>query len=761
MSVIKKCICSHQVNQALILFCIVGIIAIGWLHTQPPAVNFDKLTAQDFSAKRAFHHIKQIAHESHATGTQANAKVNNYLIDQLKVLGLRAYLQSELVVDPLNDKVGRVHNIIVRVKGSKSGKAVLLAAHYDSVPTGPGAADDAASVAAILEVLRTLITLPALTNDVICLLTDGEEVGLLGAKAFVESHPWAKDVGLALNFEYRGNRGAVMMFETSNGNGKLIEGLASAAPGLLANSLMYEVYKHLPNDTDFTVFKHAGMFGMNFAAIEGHPYYHTQIDTADNLDLLTLQQQGQAMLGLVRYFGNWEINNLSAQDRIYFDLPGIGIIHYQQHWQIIQLVLLCVVTLSIVVLKFRSRPIRWLHMFASLVAFGAMVVLLSVFNHYVWFGIRRIYPEYDSFAQGEPYNSHWYFLAFISLTVSLYLCLQNMMLRRLKRYEYHFGIIFVWLLLTVSVAIVIPGAAYVLIWPLLTLLLVKLGLCCFDEQKIPVTIYVVYAISLIPGLLIFTPLIYGMYVGLTPNAIGMLSGITILFLGVLTPALHALKVAKLLQTLCLPISFFGFLMASLTAGFSTEQPRQSNLVYLLDKNQQKAYWMSYDKHLNQWTVQFFSKQTPHIDKKDVLTEFSSKRWLAEAPIYLFEEPSVEIVKNEVIDNLRRLTLNIQASPLAPEMHISTQGNNVVASWVDGKPYTTSPVTAWKLNAYGLNAEPTAIQLITANNQPLNIKIREIFYSLPLTGKQKQPEAIISKPGSLSHMSVIDKVFTFY
>ena len=71
----------------------------------------------------------------------------------------------------------------------------------------------------MLETLRALKSSPPLKNDTVFLFTDGEEVGLLGATAFVKEHPWAKDIGVALNFEARGSSGPSFMFETSDGNG--------------------------------------------------------------------------------------------------------------------------------------------------------------------------------------------------------------------------------------------------------------------------------------------------------------------------------------------------------------------------------------------------------------------------------------------------------------------------------------------------------------------------------------------------------------
>ena len=123
----------------------------------------------------------------------------------------------------------------------------MLCAHYDSVPEGPGASDDAAGVAVVLETLRALKAGPPLDRDVIALFTDGEESGCLGARVFVDEHPWAGDVGIVLNFDARGNSGPSIMFETSDGNGWLIRKYAQAAQQPLATSVSMDVYKIMPN----------------------------------------------------------------------------------------------------------------------------------------------------------------------------------------------------------------------------------------------------------------------------------------------------------------------------------------------------------------------------------------------------------------------------------------------------------------------------------------------------------------------------------
>ena len=230
---------------------------------------------------------------------------------RLRELGANPEVQTATVArhSPFGpDTWAVVNNIVAKIPGTQPTGAVMMVAHYDSVPSGPGAGDDAASVAAILEALRALKAGPALRNDLIVLFTDGEELGLLGAKGFVETYPTLDNIKVVLNFEMRGDYGPSMMFQTSAHNSWLVDQLAAAAPFPYATSAAPTVYKRLPNDTDLTVFLDAGMAGMNFAAAGGITRYHTALDNADLLDQRTLQHQGSYALSLARRFGSIDLN---------------------------------------------------------------------------------------------------------------------------------------------------------------------------------------------------------------------------------------------------------------------------------------------------------------------------------------------------------------------------------------------------------------------------------------------------------------------
>src|SRR5947209_2893285 len=226
-----------KANAATALAAFLFLAALAWVSIAlagPPRAVPESAPASEFSSALALRHVRAIAQKAHPTGSDEIERVRRYVLGELAALGVGAEVQTAEVV-PRQGPAGwpvpaaRVRNIVARVPGTAAGgKALMLAAHYDSVPTGPGASVDGAGVATLLETLRALKSGPPLRNDLILVFTDAEELGLLGARGFADEHPLMKDVGLVLNFEARGAGGPSLMFETSDGNGALIRELAAA-----------------------------------------------------------------------------------------------------------------------------------------------------------------------------------------------------------------------------------------------------------------------------------------------------------------------------------------------------------------------------------------------------------------------------------------------------------------------------------------------------------------------------------------------------
>jgi len=259
----------------------------------------------------------------------------------------------------------------------RAAPAVLLMAHTDSVPAGPGAADDAAGVAAVLETVRALGTTRR-QRDVMVLLTDGEEAGLLGAKAFFASDPARAHVGLVINLEARGNRGRAAMFETHQGAAPLIHTLVDTDSLAAASSLMPDLYRRLPNDTDLTEALRHGHTGLNFAFFAGLDAYHRPSDTPQALDPGSLQHIGAQTLSAAQALATAPALPGRAPDQAYADILGGPVLQYPG-WVGWILVILAGLSLTAFALRPAARgKLNLPGVAASAGAFLGLVVILAL-----------------------------------------------------------------------------------------------------------------------------------------------------------------------------------------------------------------------------------------------------------------------------------------------------------------------------------------------------------------------------------------------
>jgi hypothetical protein len=287
---------------------------------RPPAPLGTDAPPGAFSAYRAEAILRDLVGNGipHPIGSPAGARVREAIVKRLAALGYAPELQSGFVC---RDGVcGSPVNIVATLRGStEDTDAVMLAAHYDSVPAGPGASDDGAAVATLLEIARILAARPPPPHPIVLLLTDGEEAGLLGALLFVQQHPLSKQVKAAVNLEARGTSGPSLMFETGTANTWLMRLYGSAIARPFTNSLYHVVYKQLPNDTDFTVFKAAAYQGFNFAFIGDVGRYHTPLDSVANASASSIQHQGDNALAALSALANSPTLHPAIVESVFFD----------------------------------------------------------------------------------------------------------------------------------------------------------------------------------------------------------------------------------------------------------------------------------------------------------------------------------------------------------------------------------------------------------------------------------------------------------
>lgn len=314
-----------------------GALLLAWTGTKTPGPEPVSAApvATAFQTDLAMVDIHRIGREPHPGGSAANADVRDYVIGRMTALGLEPRQQDGMAVESraFGGETwlvgGQVQNIVGVLPGKDRGKpALALMAHYDSVPGSPGAADDATGVAVVLDVIRAVKARGTPARDIIVIITDGEEAGLLGARRFFHDHPLRGRIGLLINLEARGGGGRANMFQTGPGNGALIPVFAQSAVSPISNSLAVFLYETMPNDTDFTVSNAAGIRGLNFAFIGRQFDYHSATSTPANLDQGSVRHMGEQTLAATLALAFAETLPGKAPDAVYSQTFGDHILAY-------------------------------------------------------------------------------------------------------------------------------------------------------------------------------------------------------------------------------------------------------------------------------------------------------------------------------------------------------------------------------------------------------------------------------------------------
>jgi Peptidase family M28 len=675
------------ISTATILTAFLAIIFSIRL-SAPGPVKEGKIADSAFSVQKAFIHLQKIAAVPHMPGSAAHQVVKEYITAQCKAMGFDVQVQEAVPVTLNwgNVQAAFVQNIIAVKKGTTNSKAVVLMAHYDSEPNTTGAGDDGAGVAAILETARALQKTDPLKNDLILLFTDGEEIGLMGAHAFVKESAFAKNIGIVLNFEARGNSGPSNMFEVNEQNGWAINEYATAAAHPFANSLGYEVYKKLPNSTDYTVFKEAGITGLNNAFIDGFVNYHSPTDKPENLDLRSMQHHGENMLSLAKHFGNLHITDTKGSDSSYFNAVGSWFIHYPAAWNLYIVVLVNIFMLWYLVIVFKNKHAKAGGFIFSVLLFPAILAIVFFAAKFLLQKIINWYPMYTHFHENNSYNCKWYFLAMASLALFLFTLVYFLVSKKIRFHALFAGIVLVSTLLLDGMQYAIPSASYLLSFPLLFLLSINIFL--LSSKKYEDSLFVNKALtvaSVLPAIFILAPIVYFTFIafGLGGNMPFVVIAAALLA-GLLLPVWYAgFKTINLgLPVLAFACFIMALFLGHRYSGYDKEYPLQTNIRYEEDASTEKANWISEYTQLDKWSNQFFTNAI--TEKRDW-----GSRLISNAPALSLPAPEAIVVNDSMVNSNRFVTVLFKTNREAVMgLNISIRDSSEVASvTISGKSFT--------------------------------------------------------------------------
>ncbi|MFV8365661.1 M28 family peptidase [Flavobacterium sp. XS1P27] len=721
----------------------------------------------EFSTKRALTQVEAISKQPHYVGSKEHEVVANYLIKELNKLGLETSVQQGYTLSDWGNLV-QSKNILARIKGTSSSKALLLLSHYDSAPHSysKGASDAGSGVATILESVRAfLYSKTPHKNDIIILFSDAEELGLNGAALFVTQHHWAKEIGLVLNFEARGSSGpSYMLMETNKGNAGLVKEFASAkATFPVSNSLMYSIYKMLPNDTDLTVFREQGNIqGYNFAFIDDHFNYHTAQDDINHLNKNTLAHQGTYLMPLMNYFSNANLNTTQAsEDYVYFTIP-YTFISYPFSWVLPMVVIAIALFIFLLFLGRAKRILSFREIGRGFIPFLGSLIVTGLITFFGWKGLLAVYPQYNDLLNGFTYNGHAYIAAFVLLALAITLVFYNRFSAKKVTMNHYVAPLFIWIVINGALAFSLQGAGFLIIPIYFGLFLFAAFIITQKSRKILSLIFS------IPALLIIAPFIQMFPIGLGLKVLFGSAILTVLTFGLLLPVFGAFAKKGIWSLVFFVLAIGFFAKAHSESGYESGKAKSNSLLYIYDADTGKANWATYDTNLDSWTKSYLGenpKDAIALNETPLFSKYNSGfTYAAEAPKKDILKPSIAFLEDRIVGNQRYLKIKISPNRNVNRYDIFANEkmaiHNFKANGVNtlGQKNSLYQRKGKKiLSYYVVRNAPLEIQFSVNSSTVLDMELMESSFDLitnPLFGITKRENWMMPTPFVLNDAVVI-------
>lgn len=756
----------NNYSSVISLLFLLGILGFVFFTMTPIWSTDDDVPLADFSTIRALEKVKNISQKPHFVGSENHDEVANYLVKELQNLGLETTTQEGYSFS--EGTLTKCKNILTRIKGSNSQKALLLLSHYDSAPHSysKGASDAGSGVATILESIRAFkYANKPHKNDIIILFTDAEELEMNGAALFVTQHHWAKEVGLVLNFEARGSSGPSCMFiETNSGNARLVKEFAAANTKYpVSNSLMYSIYKLMPNFTDLTVFREQGNIqGYNFAFIDGHYNYHTAQDDINHLSKNSLAHQGKYLMPLLDYFSNADLNaTQTTEDEVYFSIP-FSFINYPFSWVLPMVIISLGLLFLLLFIGLGKRLLSFGEIVKGFLPFLGSVIFSGLITFFGWKLLLIIYPQYNDLINGFTYNGHDYIAAFTILTLSICFAFYQVFSAKNVTLNHYIAPLFLWILLNGLLAFYLKGSGFLII-PAFAGLLMLASFVLTQKSN-----WFLNVLLSIPTLLIIAPLIQMFPIGLGIKVLFGSAILTVFAFGLLLPVLGSFRRKGILSAILFVLAIGFFAKAHFNSGYELGKAKSNSLVYILDADKNKAIWATYDTNLDEWTKNYLGqnpKNANELNNNSLSSKYNSGfTFAANAPLKNLPKPTIEFLTDTVVADIRYLKIKITPNRKVNRYDIfaneNVDINNLKANGLTllgqkGSKYERKGKKL--LSYYVVNQMPLEFEFSIAALSVLNLDLMESSFDLmnnPLFPMAKRANWMMPTPFVLNDAVII-------
>jgi hypothetical protein len=470
---------------------------------------------------------------------------------------------------------------------------------------------------------------------------------------------------------------------------------------------------------------------MRFANIEGSTGYSGAADTAGQMAPATLQHTGETMLALIRYFGDRPLAGIGSADRVHFALPWVGQLHYSvgHVWAITRLVCFMLFLACCMAVKHQRMELRLL--LAGAMAYLILTLVLAVAAISLWKGFPGLHAHYSPIATGAGARDRWYFLAYITLGVALFMELQRILHKTIGSAATALGALLVLALALVAASWAAPGASYLLAWPMIGALLAYGMLQVPRVAALPHALRIAILVAgMAPAVLLFAPLLQQVCTLFTPERSGVLMLALSAMLGLGTTLMAALRrrfVAPLLLIVCTG----AVMTAERTRQYEADLARPNRMTYLNDAYSWKAWWVLPAEPLDAWARPFFAgaRYGPR-ELREVPGMTRAEQWVARAPGHKVAYPDIAVLKDDDDGATRRIVFTLRSRNKAPTILLRVEGADTLASRLDGKAITDRRARRWAMSLHGTGATEHRFELDLSSDSIARVYIQERIPGLP-------------------------------
>ena len=722
------------------LIC-VGFWALARYETYRPPVLAADAPAARFSATRAEEILARVLgpERPHATSTDENAAVRERILREYAALGVptKTYRALGCHMDKNFGALAcaTVTDILAQVRPG-NGKAIVMLSHYDSVPAGPGAADDESGTAAVIESARALKAIrdPGV-HPILAVNTDGEEFGLLGAAAFLDNHQMKSLVGAVVNVEARGNQGPSLLFQTSPGDGPLINLYADSVHAFAASSLFPVVYKFLRNDTDLTLFIRDGFPSWNFAFLDRVAHYHTALDRRGNLDQQSLQMQGENLLGVTNSLAHTDFAILKGNDDIYISILGRWLPRLPASWAL-PLSLLGLVLVLLTIARPGRIPPSFRGWFAALTNLPLTVIAAGVSG---W----ALYTT-AVLVSGQPDPSYTH-PSYLRVALALGVLGSTVLTSRLADERKLAISAWLWLaLLAIFCSLFAVGVSPYFLFPVLVAAPVLAALSIGKSDGISFPVALALLLASVPALVIWFSIVAvaEMIGGLSLHALFTIPAA--IGLAIISPLLFGSFPRRAWLTCSVVIFALSFaiaVVAGLQPAYSRLMPQRLNIQYIEDSTKGRVVWAA---DASAPLPSSLRSAANFSSSPEAVTPFSFlPSYVAPAGAPQFASPTARVFAGNTFRvGLRHVDIALHASNAANQVILAVPSNaKLRAITLDGKRFVLptesakSPLPYNVIACFSRDCAQKTVGLDIASREPARLLLSEVRYGLPQAGRK--------------------------